>query len=56
MALIHHHLCQREGGLEGEEKQTDRVKAKVKQLGEMNVSDGKERFISRKAEVKRIYL
>ncbi|XP_022050775.1 armadillo repeat-containing protein 5 [Acanthochromis polyacanthus] len=33
VALIHHHLCQREGGCEGEERQTDRVKAKVKQLG-----------------------
>ncbi|XP_020501370.2 armadillo repeat-containing protein 5 [Labrus bergylta] len=33
VALIHHHLCQREGGLEGEERQTSRVKAKVKQLG-----------------------
>nr|XP_046270960.1 armadillo repeat-containing protein 5 [Scatophagus argus] len=33
VALIRHHLCQREGGGEGEERQTDRVKAKVKQLG-----------------------
>ncbi|XP_071322806.1 armadillo repeat-containing protein 5 [Trachinotus anak] len=33
VALIRHHLCQREGGFEGEERQTDRVKAKVKQLG-----------------------
>lgn len=33
VALIRHHLCQRGGGLEGEERQTDRVKAKVKQLG-----------------------
>lgn len=41
VALIHHHLCQREGGLDAEEKQTDRVRAKVKQLGKMNV------FISR---------
>uniref|UniRef100_A0A3B4ZQF0 Armadillo repeat containing 5 n=1 Tax=Stegastes partitus TaxID=144197 RepID=A0A3B4ZQF0_9TELE len=33
VALIRHHLCQRVGGCEGEERQTDRVKAKVKQLG-----------------------
>lgn len=33
VALIHHHLCQREGGFEGRERQTDQVKAKVKQLG-----------------------
>ncbi|KAM9394283.1 armadillo repeat-containing protein 5 [Pholidichthys leucotaenia] len=33
VALIHHHLCQREDELEGEERQTDRVKAKVRQLG-----------------------
>ncbi|XP_070838172.1 armadillo repeat-containing protein 5 [Chaetodon trifascialis] len=33
VALIRHHLCQRGEGLEGEERQTDRVKAKVKQLG-----------------------
>ncbi|CAJ1076339.1 armadillo repeat-containing protein 5 [Xyrichtys novacula] len=33
VALIHHHLCQREEGLEGEERQTSRVKAKVRQLG-----------------------
>ncbi|XP_072224912.1 armadillo repeat-containing protein 5 [Leuresthes tenuis] len=33
VALIQHHLCQREGGLKGEERQTDRVKVKVKQLG-----------------------
>ncbi|XP_056256690.1 armadillo repeat-containing protein 5 [Seriola aureovittata] len=33
VALIRHHLCQREGGFEGEERQTDRVKAKIKQLG-----------------------
>ncbi|TNM97061.1 hypothetical protein fugu_015217 [Takifugu bimaculatus] len=33
VALIHHHLCQREGGPDVEEKQTDRVRAKVKQLG-----------------------
>ncbi|KAF7660560.1 hypothetical protein LDENG_00279810 [Lucifuga dentata] len=33
VALIRHHLCQREGEFEGEERQTDRVKAKVKQLG-----------------------
>ncbi|XP_070704698.1 armadillo repeat-containing protein 5 [Pempheris klunzingeri] len=33
VALIHHHLCQRGGGFEGEERQTDRVKAKIKQLG-----------------------
>ncbi|XP_023813125.1 armadillo repeat-containing protein 5 [Oryzias latipes] len=30
VALIHHHLCQTKGG---EERQTERVKAKVKQLG-----------------------
>lgn len=36
VALIRHHLCQREGGFEGEERQTDRVKAKVKQLGKKN--------------------
>lgn len=35
VALIHHHLCQRGGG-DGEETQTDRVKAKVKQLGKMS--------------------
>ncbi|XP_042361028.1 armadillo repeat-containing protein 5 [Plectropomus leopardus] len=33
VALIRHHLCQRGGGFEGEERQTDRVKTKVKQLG-----------------------
>lgn len=33
VALIRHHLCQRGGGFEGEERQTDRVKAKIKQLG-----------------------
>nr|XP_020461057.1 armadillo repeat-containing protein 5 isoform X2 [Monopterus albus] len=33
VALIHHLLCQREGGFEGEVRQTGRVKAKVKQLG-----------------------
>uniref|UniRef100_A0A8C3AWR7 BTB domain-containing protein n=2 Tax=Cyclopterus lumpus TaxID=8103 RepID=A0A8C3AWR7_CYCLU len=33
VALIRHHLCQRGGGFQGEERQTDRVKAKVKQLG-----------------------
>ncbi|XP_040046478.2 armadillo repeat-containing protein 5 [Gasterosteus aculeatus] len=33
VALICHHLCQRGGGYEGEDRQTDRVKAKVKQLG-----------------------
>ncbi|RVE69879.1 hypothetical protein OJAV_G00082300 [Oryzias javanicus] len=33
VALIHHHLCQTEGGGNGEERQTERVKAKVKQLG-----------------------
>ncbi|KAM8845998.1 armadillo repeat-containing protein 5 [Spinachia spinachia] len=33
VALICHHLCQRGGGYEGEDVQTDRVKAKVKQLG-----------------------
>nr|XP_019950152.1 PREDICTED: armadillo repeat-containing protein 5 [Paralichthys olivaceus] len=33
VGLIYHYLCQREGGFEGEERQTDRVKAKVKQLG-----------------------
>ncbi|GLD48969.1 armadillo repeat-containing protein 5 [Lates japonicus] len=33
VALIRHRLCQREGLFEGEERQTDRVKAKVKQLG-----------------------
>lgn len=36
VALIRHHLCQREEGFEGGDRQTDRVKAKVKQLGEMN--------------------
>lgn len=36
IALIVHHLCQRGGGFEGEERQTDRVKAKVKQLGMKN--------------------
>ncbi|XP_042249130.1 armadillo repeat-containing protein 5 [Thunnus maccoyii] len=33
VALIRHHLCQRERGSEGEKRQTDRVKAKIKQLG-----------------------
>ncbi|CAB1438759.1 unnamed protein product [Pleuronectes platessa] len=33
VGLIYHHLCQREGGLEGQERQTSRVKNKVKQLG-----------------------
>ncbi|TMS15143.1 Armadillo repeat-containing protein 5 [Larimichthys crocea] len=33
VALIRHHLCQRGGGFKGEERQTERVKAKVKQLG-----------------------
>uniref|UniRef100_I3JU11 Armadillo repeat containing 5 n=1 Tax=Oreochromis niloticus TaxID=8128 RepID=I3JU11_ORENI len=33
VALIRHHLCQREEGFEGGDRQTDRVKAKVKQLG-----------------------
>lgn len=33
VALIHHQLCQREGRPEGEERQTSRVKAKVRQLG-----------------------
>lgn len=36
IALIVHHLCQRGGGFEGEERQTDRVKTKVKQLGKKN--------------------
>ncbi|KAK2833068.1 hypothetical protein Q5P01_016957 [Channa striata] len=33
VALIYHHLCQRDRGSEREESQTDRVKDKVKQLG-----------------------
>ncbi|KAF0033006.1 hypothetical protein F2P81_015296 [Scophthalmus maximus] len=33
VALIRHRLCQREEGSERDERQTDRVKAKVKQLG-----------------------
>ncbi|KAL6102656.1 armc5 [Pungitius sinensis] len=33
VALFCHHLCQRGGGYEGEDRQTERVKAKVKQLG-----------------------
>ncbi|KAM9843685.1 armadillo repeat-containing protein 5 [Aulostomus maculatus] len=33
VALIRHHLCQKDGGLEGRERQAARVKAKVKQLG-----------------------
>ncbi|XP_059203958.1 uncharacterized protein armc5 [Centropristis striata] len=33
VALIRHHLCHRGEEFEGEERQTDRVKAKVKQLG-----------------------
>ena len=37
VGLIYHHLCQREGGFEREERQTSRVKTKVKQLGEMNI-------------------
>lgn len=40
VALIRHHLCQREGGFEGEERQTDRVKAKVKQLGKIKILAG----------------
>lgn len=36
VALIRHHLCQRDGTSVGDERQTDRVKAKVKQLGEIN--------------------
>lgn len=40
VALICHHLCQREGGSGGEERQTDRVKAKVKQLGKIEVLVG----------------
>lgn len=38
VVLIHHHLCQAGGGAAGEEKQTERVKAKVKQLGRMDVA------------------
>lgn len=34
VSLIRHHLCLRGGGPGGRERQTDRVKAKVKQLGE----------------------
>lgn len=37
VALIHHHLCQRDGGLEGEERDTDRMKDKVKQLGKIKI-------------------
>ncbi|KAM7371530.1 hypothetical protein PAMP_008759 [Pampus punctatissimus] len=33
VALIRHRLCQRARGSEGEKRQTDRVKAKIKQLG-----------------------
>ncbi|XP_041633824.1 armadillo repeat-containing protein 5 [Cheilinus undulatus] len=33
VVLIHHHLCQRGGEREGEERQTGRVKAKVRQFG-----------------------
>ncbi|XP_034450091.1 armadillo repeat-containing protein 5 [Hippoglossus hippoglossus] len=33
VGLIYHHLCQREGGFKREERQTSRVKTKVKQLG-----------------------
>ncbi|XP_026209549.1 armadillo repeat-containing protein 5 isoform X2 [Anabas testudineus] len=33
VALIHHHLCQKDGGFEEEERETDRVKDKVEQLG-----------------------
>ncbi|XP_029913466.1 armadillo repeat-containing protein 5 [Myripristis murdjan] len=33
VALIRHHLCQGKSGLEREERQMDRVKAKVNQLG-----------------------
>ncbi len=40
VVLIRHHLCQREGGFEGEERQTDRVKAKVKQLGKIKILAG----------------
>lgn len=36
VALIYHHLCQREGKLKEEERQTDRVKTKVKQLGKFH--------------------
>ncbi|KAM4716686.1 armadillo repeat-containing protein 5 [Anableps anableps] len=34
VALIRHHLCSSEDGSEGRQRQTDRVKAKVKQLGD----------------------
>lgn len=44
VALIHHHLCQRDGGLDREEKQTDHVRIKVKQLGEMDVFNQQARF------------
>lgn len=44
VTLIHHRLCQREGGADAEQKQTARVKAKVKQLGKMNVFYQQERL------------
>ncbi len=37
VALIRHYLCQRGRGSEGEERQTDRVTAKVKQLGKIDI-------------------
>lgn len=37
VALIRHHLCLRGAGFDGEERQTERVKTKVKQLGKIKM-------------------
>lgn len=39
VALIHHHLCQRDGASEEPDRQTARVKAKVRQLGKWEQTD-----------------
>lgn len=45
VALVRHHLCSRGDGPRGRERQTDRVKAKVKQLGETNTAQEKPVFV-----------
>lgn len=40
VALIHHHLCQRDGGFQEEEGETYRVKDKLKQLGKIFTPSG----------------
>lgn len=37
VALIHHHLCQRDGGFQEEERETDGAKDKLKQLGMIKI-------------------